>query len=304
MAVSVVLLCLPSFARAGAWCMKKGSVYSKISYNTYFTDYTFDEHGSSRRNPNGSTFRDINYSFYAEYGLFENISITASLPYKQLKSHVRIVNDEKLKKTTYKYHGPGDLELGSKYGLFENPFVLSVQFLSKFAWFYDGHEEVLPGNNQNDYEVKFLLGKSLWPLPGYCGLELGYRWRTGDPSDEYRYLLEVGSNITERLSCRIKLDGIKSVKNGRLPPELKPSVNAYIDQETGQVVKRNVDTSDTASVFANPSLGLEYDLAKLEFTLACQITKRWSGEVTYTNYPYGENIADGDQYSFAVIYYY
>jgi hypothetical protein len=42
----------------------------------------------------------------------------------------------------------------------------------------------------------------------------------------------------------------------------------------------------------------------LEFTLGYQQNKNWSFECTYTNYPYGESIAAGDQYSFALVYYF
>lgn len=283
--------------------MQQGSVYVKLSQNRYFTVDTFDNHGQSRRNNEGSTFKDKNTTLYVEYGLLNNLTLFGSLPYKNLTSHYRFLEDgiKKGRRTTY--HGFGDIELGLKYNIINKPIVLSVHFLTKLAWLYDGDEELVPGNNQNDYELKLLLGKSLWPFPGYCGLELGYRWRTNDPSDEYRYLLEFGVNITDKLFCRIKLDGIKSVKNGRLPGAPEPYTDMYVDYETGQLVKRTRRASGSSS-FSNPSLGLEYDMAKLELTVGYQYTKKWSCEFTYTNYPYGENIAAGDQYSLALVYYF
>jgi len=290
-------------AWAGAWCMKKGALYSKLSHNRYFTVYTFDEHGDKERNSYGSTFRDNNITWYSEYGLLDDLTIFTSVPYKWLTSHYRFSEDKELKHTTYKYNGLGDVDLGLKYCFLEHPLVLSLQLLTKVAWLYDSDEEVLPGNNQNDYELKLLAGKSLWPFPGYCGMELGYRWRTSEPSDEYRYLLEFGMNFTKKISGRVKLDGIKGVKNGDLPKQ-KPVVSAYIDEETGQLIKTVYRPSEAAQGFSNPSLGLEYDLGKLEFTLGYQHTRNWSLEFTYTNYPYGENIAAGDQYSFALVYYF
>jgi len=288
---------------AGAWCMKKGAFYSKLSHNRYFTVYTFDEHGDKKRNPYGSTFRDYNVTLYGEYGLLEHLTLFTSIPYKWLTSHYRFSEDKELRHTTYKYNGLGDVDLGLRYCFLERPVVLSLQFLTKGAWLYDSNEEVPPGNNQNDYELKLLAGKSLWPFPGYCGMELGYRWRTSEPSDEYRYLVEFGMNLTKRVSCRVKLDGIKSVKNADLP-EPKPVVNAYIDEETGQLIKTVYMPSESTAAFSNPSLGVEYDLGKLEFALGYQHTRNWSLEFTYTNYPYGKNIATGDQYSFALVYYF
>jgi len=289
---------------AGAWCLQQGSLYSKLSYSQYFTVDTYDKHGDKHRNPDGSNFHDQNVTWYAEYGLLDHLTTFVSLPYKQLRSHYRLREDDEVKHTTSSYNGPGDLELGLKLCLFEKPVVLSAQVLTKVAWLYDGHEKVPPGNNQNDYEIKVLVGRSLWPFPGYCGAELGYRWRTNDPSDEYRYLLEVGVNFTKKLSGRVKLDGIKSVQNARLPATPAPRTDAYVDYETGRVVKTTYDPAHSTAGFANPSLGIEYDLAKLELTLGYQVTRRWSIEGTYTGYPYGENIAAGDQYSLALVYFF
>jgi hypothetical protein len=296
-----------SSAWAGAWCMQDGAFYSKLSYNYYFTVDTFDDDGHKHRNPNGSNFRDENITWYNEYGLFDNFTLFASIPYKMLYSRVRSIEQagdaKRLKRTSERYDGLGDVDVGFRHGLLKDPLVLSLQFLTKAAWFYDGDEEVPPGNNQNDYELKLLAGKSLWPFPGYCGLELGYRWRTSAPSDEYRYLVEFGMNPTKKFSFRVKLDGIASVKNASLP-EQKHAVSSFIDYDTGQLIKTVSAPAGAGAAFTNPSLGYEYDLGKLELTLGYQQNKNWSFEFTYTNYPYGESIAAGDQYSFALVYYF
>jgi len=303
----LLFVALSSSARAGAWCMQEGAFYSKLSYNYYFTVDTFDDDGHKHRNPNGSSFRDENITWYNEYGLFNNFTLFASVPYKMLYSRVknieRVGDAKRLQSSSERYDGLGDLDAGFRYGLLKDPLVLSLQVLTKVAWFYDGDEEVPPGNNQNDYELKLLAGKSLWPFPGYCGLELGYRWRTSAPSDEYRYLLEFGMNPTKKFLFRVKLDGIASVKNASLP-EQKSTVNSYIDYETGELIKTVSSPGEVASAFTNPSLGYEYDLGKLELTLGYQQNKNWSFEFTYTNYPYGESIAAGDQYSLALVYYF
>ena len=178
----------------------KAPLYNKLSANRYYTHYSFDDDGDRHKNPAGSYFYDYNLTWYGEYGLLDDLSLFGTLPWKRLKSYYRYFdaggNRRKINAT---YNGLGDLETGFKYGLVREPLVVSVQGLTKLAWFYDGGEDVPPGNNQNDYELKLLAGKSLWPFPGYCGLELGYRWRFGAPSDEYRYLLEFGFNPSEKI---------------------------------------------------------------------------------------------------------
>ena len=278
-------------------------MYLKLSDNHYFTVDTFDEDGDKHRNPNGSHFHDHNITFYGEYGLRDNLTLFSTLAYKQLRSHIRSSEGGGIERKSYEYDGLGDLETGVKFGLLHKPVVVSIQGMIKTAWFYDSGEDVPPGNNQNDYELKLLLGRSLWPFPGYCGVELGYRWRTGYPSDEYRYLVEFGMNLTRKLSLRVKLDGIKSARNASIPPLPEPYTSAYVDYETGRVIK-TVYPSTSDGMLNNPSLGSQYDLGKLEITLGWQVISRWSIECTYTGYPYGENIAAGDQYSVALVYYF
>lgn len=303
-----VMLCMWStMLWAGAWTMNQGGVYAKFSVNHYYTNYTYTKGGGLQRLPAGTTFTDNNITFYLEYGITDRLTLSGSVPYKWLrstyKSEVTVGNKTKTQHVVTHWNGFGDMELGLKYCFLNEPIVTSIQFLYKNDWLYRKDERIPPGNHQDDYELRLLFGKSLWPFPGYCGAEVGYRWRSQSPSDEYRYLLEFGVNATEKLSFRLKLDGIKSVQNADLPPKLQPAVNAYIDEETGQVIKTGTSTSNQA-VSANPSLGLQYDLGKLEFTTSYQIAKRWFCELSYTNYPYGKNISPGDQYSFALVYYF
>ena len=110
-------------------------------------------------------------------------------------------------------------------------------------------------------------------------------------------------NLTQKLSLRLKLDGIKSMHNADKPARVTPAVSSYIDEETGQVIKTSA-TSGASAVSSNPSLGLEYDLGKLETTLSYQLTQRWSCEMSYTGYPYGKNISPGRMYSLGIVYYF
>jgi hypothetical protein len=305
--ITVILYSWSTMLWAGAWSMNQGGVYAKFSVNHYYTNYTFTDGGGIQRLPKGTTFTDNNTTFYLEYGITDRLTLSGTVPYKWLRStyqrQITVGDQTKTQHMVTHWNGFGDMELGLKYCFLTEPFVSSVQFLYKNAWLYNSGEKIPPGNNQDDYELRLLFGKSLWPFPGYCGAEFGYRWRSQAPSDEYRYLLEFGMNLTQKLSWRIKLDGIKSVQNAELPVSPKPVTTAYIDYATGQVIKTSTNTSNQA-VSANPSLGLQYDLGKLEFTTSYQIAKRWFCEVSYTNYPYGKNISPGDQYTFALVYYF
>jgi hypothetical protein len=287
--------------------MNQGGVYAKLSVNHYYTNYTFTNGGGLQRLPSGTTFTDNNITLYLEYGITERLTVIGSVPYKWLRStYNRLItkgDQTKEQRVTTHWNGFGDMELGLKYCFLTEPIVSSIQFLHKNAWLYSKDERIPPGNHQDDYELRLLFGKSLWPFPGYCGAEFGYRWRSQNPSDEYRYLLEFGITATPKLSFRIKLDGIKSVRNADLPAQYTMLSTAYIDEETGRVIKTQAKTAHQTAA-TNPSLGLQYDLGKLEFTSSYQVSKQWFCELSYTNYPYGKNISPGDQYSLALVFYF
>lgn len=305
--LALLFILQPATSGAGAWSMSKGGFYSKVSYNRYVTDSIFGKGGGRNALDNKAKFYDNNVTWYGEYGLTNHLTLSASLPYKNLRSsYWKQYEENDQEKNDYivkRYHGFGDVEAGVKYCFLQSPFVSAVQFLYKNAGLYTHREKVIPGNNQSDYEIRLLAGKSLWPFPGYFGAEAGYRLRTRTPSDEFKYLLEFGMNLTKKLSLRLKLDGTKSMHNADVPPAPKPVTTAYVDEETGQVLKQEAAFASQA-VSANPSLGLEYDLGKLETTLCYKLTQRWSCEMSYTGYPYGKNISPGKMYSLGVVYYF
>ena len=306
--IAALLFTAPKAALAGAWCAPQGAFYGKLSMNRYTTDSTFTSDGDRERIANGGKFYDSNINFYGEYGLLDRLTLSCSLPYKWLQSgtwNSTTVNDQVHRQhATKHYNGPGDWEAGLKFGLIKEPFVGSVQFLYKNAALYTSREKVLPGNNQSDYEIRLLAGKSLWPLPGgYCGVEAGYRFRSKAPSDEFKYLFEFGMTLFGPLSLRLKLDGTKSMHNADKVSAPKQQRSAYIDETTGQVIVAQ-NTTVTGAASSNPSLGLQYDLGKLETTLCYQLTERWSREVSYTTYPYGKNISPGRMYSIGIVYYF
>lgn len=250
---------------AGAWTQQKGKLYDRLSLNYYFADNEFDENGS-RTALNGE-YKDANVNNYIEYGLTDNITLINSLYFKRIEKE-----DDLEKQTTY---GIGDIDLGLKYKLAEGKWgVLSAQGLVKIPEAYDKNDKLPLGNGQYDLETRLLYGRSLWPhIPGYCNFELAYRWRFEAPSDELRYLVEFGMDITKSMYGRVKLDGIYSMNNGS-----------------------KFDMS------GNPTLTNNFNLGKLDMTVGYKISNRWGLEVEYTPEIYGKNTSAGATYTLAVVY--
>ncbi len=105
-------------------------------------------------------------------------------------------------------------------------------------------------------------------------LEAGYRWRAKSPSDEFRYLVETGSDLGKNFYARAKLDAIVSMDNA----------------------------DDVVDVYGNPTTPWEYDLAKLDVTIGYQLMKAWGIELEYAPALWGENTAKGATWTLAVTF--
>jgi hypothetical protein len=251
---------------AGAWTARQNAFYEKLSFNYYYSHEFFNSSGSRGGAPNNGKFTDYDICNYFEYGLFDNLTAINSLTYKWL------YNDTDQNVT--KGYGLGDVDLGLRYKLLDSEKIgiVSMQLLVKIPGTYDKNDPLPLGNGQVDTEIRFLYGRSLYPwIPAYGNVEVGYRWRDGEPSDEFRYLIEFGVDITKKLYSRIKLDGTLSLDNGN-----------------------HLDSS------GNPTTTNNFDLGKLDIALGYKITPAWGIEVGYRPDIYGQNTAAGANYSLAV----
>lgn len=266
--ISAIIVVLSAGAGfAGAWTQEKGKLYDKLTFNFYYASKNFDPDGGKRDFAGGGTFRDYNLNNYMEYGLTNDLTLINSLVYKRIDK-----NDAQADLTTW---GVGDIDLAARYKLAEGTWgLLSVQALLEIPSAYDKNDRLPLGNGQFDYEGRLLYGRSLYPyIPGYFNLELGYRFRDGDPSDEFRYLVEFGVDVTRSLYARMKLDGIYSIDNG----------NRY-------------------GYDGNPTTTNNFDLGKLELTAGYKFAPAWGAEFTVTPSLYGQNTAAGTNFALGLFY--
>jgi hypothetical protein len=253
---------------AGAWTAKQYAYYDKASFNYYYSHETFNSSGSRGGTLKNGKFTDYNIRNYFEYGLLDNLTLINSLAYKWLENE-----DNSLRTKGY---GLGDVDLGLRYKLLDSDKIgiVSSQLLVKIPGPYDKNDALPLGNGQFDTELRLQYGRSLYPLiPGYGNVEIGYRWRAEAPSDEIRYLIEFGVDVTKDFYTRAKLDGTLSVDNGK---------------------KR--DTS------GNPTTTNNFDLGKLDLTVGYKAAPSWGVEASYVPSLYGQNTAAGATYALAVYF--
>lgn len=258
----------------GAWTPEQGKVYLKLSANQFKSSSNFTVNGDVFDPFDGfedrySKFRDRNYQLYLEYGVSDRFALISSLTYKEIEQRTKLPNLE----VGADNRGFADFELGGRYRLTEGPHIVSLAILAKLPFLYDDDEDFFAlGSAQEDYEFRLLYGRSLG-AGFYGGLEAGYRFRTEEPSDEYRYLAELGWG-KGRFYTRTKYEGILAKD----------------------------DFVQTSSNFGNPLLNPRYDLETWLVTVGLSLSPRWHVEASFTDTLAGKNTANGHNQQLAVVF--
>jgi len=268
-------LILPSQAFAGAWTAKQGDQYLKGAVNYFETSNRFGPEDGFEN------FRNINFNVYWEYGIQDNLTFFSTGSLTNLENQADGVETSQT--------GVGDIELGLRYRLIDGPVIVSVQGLFKAPYLYDENSELPLGNGQEDFEGKILFGKSFGAF-GYGGLEAGYRLRTDEPVDEFRFLVEYGFDLNDKTYLRAKLDNIIAAQSSDV-------------DETGinGLTTNGINGLTADGIAVNPQLPLEFDLGRLEYTAGYKFSDRLAGEITGTTAIYGNNTLSGTNIQVALV---
>lgn len=258
-------LLAPTVANAGPWTLKQGKTYNKPAVNYFVGDSIFgtQQEGFDR-------FEDLNFTFYNETGITDDLSFILSVPIKEIIRRDRNAAGVIAARRT---SGVGDIDLGLRYNLSKGPIVVAVQGLVKLPYAYNANNPLPLGNGQEDFEGRLQLGRS-FGKSGYVVVEAGYRIRFGAPADEFRYLVEYGIDVDKSTYVRTKLDGLLSIRN-----------------DTPQV-----------AINGNPTLPLAFDLAKLELTAGRKLSNKTAVEFTVTPNVYGDNTLTGTNFQLALVF--
>ncbi len=255
---------VPTAAMAGPWTLEQGKTYNKPAVNFFTGNSIF-----GTQQDGFVVFEDLNFTYYNETGITDNLSFIASIPIKEIR---RVDRNAAGVPVTQRTTGVGDIDLGLRYNLSKGPIVVAVQGLFKLPYAYNRNNPLPLGNGQEDFEGRLQLGRGFGKA-GYVVVEAGYRYRVGAPSDEFRYLVEYGVDLGKSTYVRTKLDGIASIRN-----------------ETRLIAANR-----------NPTLPLAFDLAKLELTAGRRITKKLGVEFTVTPNIYGDNTLTGTNFQLALV---
>ena len=175
----VLLIARPQGGFAQAWVQPKGHAYVKLSLGstTASEQYRFDgEVKPYADNVEGDAFFDESLYLYGEYGLTNNLTLVALLPYKTIR-----VLDAAFE---YESEGLGSVMIGLRtgiknlVGLTADQHALSANVMLTVPTGYTRNFTPSVGPGQLDFQTTVNYGLSLYPFPGYAQVGLGYRYRS------------------------------------------------------------------------------------------------------------------------------
>lgn len=181
---------------AGAWTQRKEHYYLRLSGFSFDSRAVFNQDGKLNDFANNGRFTDLSAYAYLEYGLSDLVTFVGSVPYKRLRFRNESSSTSLNKKTT----GWGDVYLGLRYLLSNQKAVTSLQAGFKFNPGYQTDTTALNlapplGDGQNDFELRALIGQSIFKNAAYYNLDVGYRARSGTPVDEIPFAFEAGCGL-------------------------------------------------------------------------------------------------------------
>ncbi len=166
-------------ARAQAWPQPRGGLYLKLSHSRSVASEQWDFNGVVKPYAEGMTgnaFFDRSFYLYGEYGLTDNLTFVALLPFKRLRVHDGAFE--------FETEGLGSVMLGLRVGLkrlFNVRSDRSALALNVTATLPAGYTRNLSpalGPGQADLQAVVSYGLSLYPAPVYAQAGFGFRLRS------------------------------------------------------------------------------------------------------------------------------
>jgi hypothetical protein len=192
---------------AGAWGEQKGHSFHSLSYSYYRTSHEFESYGDIERFENSGRFQKHQINYYTEIGLTERFTGVGNFFYDWIEFKNNFGRDRN--------DGLSDQELGLQYRITKSPkYVLSFLGLVAFPA-YSIKESPRLGNQSVSLEPRLLFGKNLkfFDIPAYTNIEVGYRFRTEEPSDQIRYQFLLGLKPKKDWEIIGAIDGIEGMRN-------------------------------------------------------------------------------------------
>ena len=216
---------LPQMAAAGAWTLKKGHLWSKVTYMSQSTNEHYDNDGNVGEIP--ARFKSNQVSFDLHYGLNDRIDLGLNIPYIS-NEFVDVSPDHPFYGAEDKKDsGIGDVRGMAKINLVQQAGLvgtLKLGFKLPVGEYREVPEALSITGGQSDFDLVGQLGRSFWPIPAYANIDLGYRWRgeykddnpgdaggvdrTYTPGAEFIFNAEAGYSPMRKVLVALKYENI------------------------------------------------------------------------------------------------
>ncbi len=176
---TVLFLTHGTDAWAQAWPQPKGGAYLKLSHSRSAAAEQWDFDGTLKpydEDVSGNAFFDQSFYLYGEYGLTDNLTFVALLPFKRLR-----VLDGAFEHET---EGLGSVMLGLRVGLKRllrvrsDRSALALNVTATLPAGYTRNLSPALGPGQTDLQAVASYGLSLYPAPVYAQAGFGFRLRS------------------------------------------------------------------------------------------------------------------------------
>jgi hypothetical protein len=207
-------------AEAGPWGRESGKGILQIGFSTIGYSKAYGD--DSKKHTLSADVRDNVFQAYAEYGLPNDFTIAAMVPFKFLSATPYAQGAGKISNS-----GLGDLDISLRRSWYcEDGFTFAGELLLglPIGSRKDANGLYL-GDGEFNVNPRFLAGKSFYPIPLYLTAELGFNYRAQGFSHDVPFGLEIGYGILEKkLYVILQILGRESLSNQPTLPTT-PSVS-------------------------------------------------------------------------------
>ena len=256
---ALLVMCFLSTLMQSQWSREEGKGYYKLS--TWYLEANQHYTDTGEIDPNATRIQ-FNVNFYGEYGISNNLTAIAYVPFfsRTLQNDIFSATTQELIIPGEAVNGIGDIDLGLQYGLLQKEnFVLAAVLIAGLPTGNDSggsDGSYQTGDGEFNQYIRITAGMpfQLGSLQGYGKGFFGFNNRTQDFSDELRGGVEFGSNLFKGFWLASRLELVESLQNG--------SRNAQNTQ--GSIFANNVEFLSLgfqASYYLTNKIGLSVDFA-------------------------------------------
>jgi hypothetical protein len=201
--LAALLLAIAATAWAGPWTRARGTSYTKFAASYLYTTSEYDANGNQvpilTSNPlvQSAAYRDVSLSSYVEYGVRDELTLVASLPFKILTSRrTELSSDANLEREVDVTNaGLADLWVSVRRALLRSRYPVSVEAGVKAPLGYDrSPDNGGPALGTGYPDAEFALSAGYGARHVYTAVRAAYRVHGGDLDDAAVLAVEVGGH--------------------------------------------------------------------------------------------------------------